>query len=251
MSRKILTSFFLIVFCLVVLVPPSFAMSYTVKSGDTLFKIGQKFGISHLQIKKTNNLRSDTIKPGMRLEIPVANTYTVKRGDSLYLLSKKFGTTVANLKALNGLKTDKIIIGQKIRIPSQNVKLTTARGSSLNNISQADIQLLAKLVYGEARGESFTGQVAVASVVLNRVDSNEFPSTIKNVIFQPQAFTAVSDGQFNLTPNATAYQAVKEALQGYDPSEGALYYWNPEKATNKWIWSRPIHKKIGKHVFAY
>lgn len=113
-----------------------------------------------------------------------------------------------------------------------------------------EIEMMAKLVYGEARGEPLEGQVAVASVVLNRLKSDKFPNTVRGVIFQPQAFTAVSDGQYYLTPNKTAYRAVYLAIQGWDPSGGALYYFNPDTATSKWIWSRPQIKKIGKHIFA-
>jgi N-acetylmuramoyl-L-alanine amidase len=118
-----------------------------------------------------------------------------------------------------------------------------------NGFSQNDIKLLANAVYGEARGEPFIGQVAVAAVILNRVQSASFPHTISGVIFEPGAFTAVSDGQIWLTPNQTAKRAVLDAINGWDPSGHALYYFNPDTATSKWIWSRPQIKKIGKHIF--
>ena len=120
-------------------------------------------------------------------------------------------------------------------------------GSSGNNSS--DLNLLTRLVYGEARGESYTGQVAVAAVVLNRVKSSSFPNTISGVIYQSGAFDAVKDGQINLTPNSTAKKAAQDALNGWDPSYGALYYFNPKTATNKWIWSRPMTVTIGRHRF--
>lgn len=113
-----------------------------------------------------------------------------------------------------------------------------------------EIEMMARLVNGEARGESLEGQVAVAAVVLNRLKSDKFPNTVRGVIFQPSAFTAVSDGQYYLTPNKTAYRAVYLAIRGWDPSGGALYYFNPQTATSKWIWSRPQITKIGKHIFA-
>lgn len=112
-----------------------------------------------------------------------------------------------------------------------------------------DVRLMANAVYGEARGEPYEGQVAVAAVILNRVRSDEFPNTPTGVIFQPGAFTAVADGQIWLTPNETAVRAVKDALSGWDPTDGCLYYFNPETATSKWIWTRPQYKKIGKHIF--
>lgn len=119
-------------------------------------------------------------------------------------------------------------------------------------LSQAELQLLAKAVYSESRGEPFKGQVAVAAVILNRVDSDQFPNSIKEVIYQPKAFTAVSDGQINLTPNDTAYQAAYQALRGDDPSQGALYYYNPQIATSSWMKEKASKSKtvkIGKHVF--
>lgn len=125
---------------------------------------------------------------------------------------------------------------------------TTSRGSL--PLSRADLYDLARVVNGEARGESFEGQVAVAAVVLNRVLSGQFGRTIQEVIFQPWAFTAVNDGQFYLEPNASSVRAVESAIKGWDPTGGALYYWNPVTATSKWIWSRPISLKIGNHVFA-
>ena len=105
-------------------------------------------------------------------------------------------------------------------------------------------------MYAEARGEPYTGQVAIAAVVLNRVKSSSFPNTVSGVIYQKNAFTCVSDGQINLTPNASAYSAAKDALNGWDPTNGCLYYYNPATATSKWIWSLKVELKIGKHSFA-
>ena len=122
--------------------------------------------------------------------------------------------------------------------------------SSYGGYSSSDVYLLAKCIHAEARGEPYVGQVAVAAVILNRVKSPQFPNTISGVIYQPWAFTAVHDGQINLEPNDTAYKAAKDALNGWDPSYGCLYYYNPETATSKWIWSRQTVVTIGKHVFA-
>lgn len=117
--------------------------------------------------------------------------------------------------------------------------------------SQNDIQLMANAVYGEARGEPYIGQVAVAAVILNRVESAPFPNTVAGVIFEPRAFTAVADGQIYLTPNEKAKEAVLDALNGWDPTGEALYYFNPDTATSSWIWTRPQIKKIGKHIFCH
>lgn len=115
----------------------------------------------------------------------------------------------------------------------------------------SDLQLLARAVNGEARGEPYTGQVAVAAVILNRVNHSSFPNTVAGVIYQPGAFTAVSDGQINvpISSDSTVYKACRDAMNGWDPSGGAIYYFNPDTATNSWIWSRPLIVQIGKHRF--
>ncbi|WP_209020970.1 spore cortex-lytic enzyme [Evansella clarkii] len=112
-----------------------------------------------------------------------------------------------------------------------------------------DIRIMAQAVYGEARGEPYVGQVAVAAVILNRIASPTFPNTASGVIFEPRAFTAVADGQIYMEPDETARKAVLDAINGQDPSGNALYYFNPDTATSGWIWTRPQIKKIGKHIF--
>ncbi|MBQ3225489.1 MAG: cell wall hydrolase [Clostridia bacterium] len=116
----------------------------------------------------------------------------------------------------------------------------------------SDLQLLARCVNGEARGEPYEGQVAVAAVVLNRVDHPSFPNTIAGVIYQKGAFTATVDGQINvpIATNSTVYKACQDAMNGWDPSGGALYYYNPARTTNKWIYSREVVTVIGRHYFA-
>ena len=109
---------------------------------------------------------------------------------------------------------------------------------------------LAAAIHGEARGETYIGKVAVGAVILNRVRHPDFPNTIAGVIYQPLAFTAVADGQINLAPDEESIRAARDALNGWDPTYGAIYYYNPAKATSKWIWSRPVHIVIGKHRFA-
>ena len=125
----------------------------------------------------------------------------------------------------------------------------TSSSSSSSSTSSSNLNLLARVVYGEARGEPYSGQVAVAAVVLNRVKSSSFPNTISGVVYQSGAFDAVRDGQINLSPNSTAIKAAQDALNGWDPSYGAIYYFNPSTATNKWIWSRPMTVTIGRHRF--
>ena len=163
--------------------------------------------------------------------------------DGIYgTLTKK---AVRYFQSKNGLSVDGIV----------GPKTAAALGMAWNttddsSVSSSDLYLLAKCVYAEARGESYTGQVAVAAVILNRVESPDFPNTIAGVIYQPWAFTAVNDGQINLEPNQTAYNAARDALNGWDPTYGALYYYNASTATNKWIYSKTTTVTIGNHVFA-
>ena len=157
---------------------------------------------------------------------------------------------VKRFQQKNGLTVDGIA-GTKT-LQAMGIYNSSGNSSSSNSSSStnsSDLNLLSRLVYGEARGEPYTGQVAVAAVVLNRVKHSSFPNTIAGVIYQSGAFDVVSDGQINLTPDATAKKAAQDALNGWDPSNGAIYYFNPSTATNKWIWSRPMTVTIGKHRF--
>jgi N-acetylmuramoyl-L-alanine amidase len=166
------------------------------------------------------------------------NTYWAVRN-----FQNKFGLPVDGVV---GEKTKAMLVkATKYQKPDKSG--TTA--SVPSGFSQSDIQLMANAVYGESRGEPYTGQVAVAAVILNRVQSASFPSTVAGVIYEPGAFTAVADGQINLTPNETAKKAVIDAINGWDPTGEAIYYFNPDTATSSWIWSRPQIKKIGKHIF--
>ena len=129
-------------------------------------------------------------------------------------------------------------------INKENISYAASSGTS-------DIQLMARAINGEARGEPYEGQVAVGAVILNRVKSSQFPNTISGVIYQSGAFTAVADGQINapISEGSTVYKAAQDAMNGWDPTGGCIYYFNPATATNKWIWSRPLVKTIGNHRF--
>lgn len=119
-----------------------------------------------------------------------------------------------------------------------------------HSLNRAELDILAKVIYSEARGESYEGQVAVGAVVMNRIQSGKYGDTIEDVVFQKGAFTAVADGQYNLTPDSTAYLAAQDAVRGWDPTNGSLYYFNPKTATSSWIWTRPQTVQIGNHIFA-
>ncbi|MEG1791865.1 MAG: spore cortex-lytic enzyme [Clostridia bacterium] len=155
-------------------------------------------------------------------------------------------TAVKKFQQKNGLTADGVIGSATARA----LGITLSSSATNSGYSSSDTYLLAKCVYAEARGEPYLGQVAVAAVILNRVKHPDFPNTIAGVIYQPWAFTAVNDGQINLTPNESAKKAARDALNGWDPTNGCIYYYNPSVTTNKWIWSRPILLVIGKHNFA-
>ncbi len=157
-------------------------------------------------------------------------------------------SAVRYFQSKNGLTVDGI--AGKNTLAAMGIYSSSSSGQAGSGSTNSnDLNLLTRLVYGEARGEPYSGQVAVAAVVLNRVKSSSFPNSVAGVIYQSGAFTAVSDGQINMTPNSTAKKAAQDALNGWDPSYGAIYYFNPNTATNKWIWSRPLTVTIGKHRF--
>lgn len=159
-------------------------------------------------------------------------------------MQKAYGLTVdgiagsGTLSAL-GISSDK----------GNNGKGENASGGH-GGYSEADVYLLARTIHAEARGEPYEGKVAVGAVILNRVKSKEFPNTISGVVYEPWAFTAVNDGQINLEPNAECIQAAKDAINGWDPSYGCLFYYNPVKATSKWIFTTKTVTTIGSHVFS-
>lgn len=160
-----------------------------------------------------------------------------------------YGTQTVNavkyFQRKNGLAVDGI--AGPATLKAMGIYSSSSSTSSSSNTS--NVNLLARLIYGEARGEPYTGQVAVGAVVMNRVKSSSFPNSISGVIYQSGAFDAVRDGQINLAPDSNAKKAAQDAINGWDPSYGAIYYFNPSTATNKWIWSRPMTVTIGRHRF--
>lgn len=183
------------------------------------------------------------------------------RGDEVRKIQtklKQWGYTIGNIDGIFGTKTEKGVkqfqrnngitadgIAGETTLSKMGISTNSASGSS-----ETDARLLARIINAEARGEPYTGQVAVGAVVLNRVKHSSFPNTIAGVIYQPGAFTALDDGQWNASMYETPYKAAKDALNGWDPTGGAIYYYNPAKTTNTWIYSRPVVCTIGKHKFA-
>ncbi len=174
--------------------------------------------------------------------------YHVGVGDTLFDLARSLNTSIGVIMALNEMEDGIIRVGQKIKLPIHNL---TPRQALARTVNQEDIDLLARAIYGEARGEPFIGQVAVGAVIINRVLSSYFPDSFYRVIHQKNQFSAVADGQFYLSPNNTAYRAAREALRGTDPTMGSMYYYNPKTAKNQWWFStRRMMVTIGDHVFA-
>jgi len=195
----------------------------------------------------------------------MAATHMVQPGDTLWGISRLYGVNMDDLRAANNLTADVIYPGQELVItlaedePQEIVPTATLPSveggfdlpeGSYTPQDLADLELLARLVYAEARGEPYQGQVAVAAVVLNRVGHPQFPDTVAGVVYQPRQFEPVSNGSINMMPNNRAYEAALEAWQGADPTDGALFFWNPHKVSpTSWVWSRPITLQIGNHVF--
>lgn len=155
---------------------------------------------------------------------------------------------VKNFQKKNGLTADGIVGPKTAAALGMNLTSSSSLSGSSSS-SSGDLYLLARLVHGEARGEPYKGKVAVAAVVLNRVKSSSFPNTIAGVIYQRGAFDAVSDGQINMQPDNESIRAARDAMNGWDPSNGCLYYYNPKTATSRWMLSRPVLLHIGQHAF--
>ncbi|HAN86537.1 MAG: LysM peptidoglycan-binding domain-containing protein [Bacillota bacterium] len=268
-SKYILTVALLAALILVASAAGAAATAYRVAQGDSLFLIARRYGVTVGAIRTANGLVSDMIYPGQILTIPnqassnppnwqSGATYTIRSGDSLFLVAQRYGVTVSSLKAANGLQSDWIYPGQVLTIPSKgSVPPNSGGGGGLPSggaWNQSDVRLLAQLVTAEAGGEPYEGQVAVAATVLNRVNSHLYPNTISGVVFQVidgryYQFSPVLDGRIHNTPSSTALDATTRALNGWDPSYGALGFYNPSKTSNYWVRSRTITRVIGDHVF--
>lgn len=172
--------------------------------------------------------------------------HTVQRGESLYIIAKHYNTTVDSLRRTNNLKTDMLLVAQRLVIPGGQTSTTTTTRAML---STNERELLARIVHSEAMGEPFSGMVAVAAVVFNRVASSQFPNSVSSVIYQPYQFEPVLNGWVNKVAGSDAYRAVDAALGGQDPSFGAVFFYNPVKAPHRWLGSKPVTIRIGNHVF--
>ncbi len=166
-------------------------------------------------------------------------------GDVDGIYGSKTFNAVKKFQKKNNLKVDGIVGDETLKA----LGINSSKNSSQSSGNNSDLNLLSRLVYGEARGEPYQGMVAVAATVLNRVSDSRFPNSISGVIYQSGAYTCVADGQINLTPNEQSKKAAQDAINGWDPTYGCIYYFNPSTATSKWIWSRPQVLTIGRHIF--
>ena len=189
-----------------------------------------------------------TLLTGLLISGAGANwTYTVKRGDTLYSIARRVGVTVGTLRSWNGLWTDYLRVGQRLTIPTQQTASPARAGGSRAGV---DRYMLARLIHAEAEAEPYIGKVAVGAVVLNRIENPKFPNTLAGVMYQPLAFESVANGRVYTNPNRDSIRAAGDAINGWDPTGGCLFFFNPAKTSNRFIWSRRIITRIGKHVFS-
>jgi N-acetylmuramoyl-L-alanine amidase len=256
MRRRKKISFAVPVAMLLVLalaLPAAAAGTYYVRPGDSLFFIAQRFGTTVQALQQANGIYSNIIYPGEPLYIPTGTSkvHNVQRGESLWLIANAYGTTVPALQEANGFWDTEIYAGEQLVIPTGTSPRTTAAATNTVQASPQEVDLLARMIHAEAEAEPYTGKVAVGAVILNRVRDPRFPNTISGVLFAPWEFEPVMNNRFwQVTPSADSYKAARDALAGWDPTGGALYFYNPVKSTSPWIFTRTVINQIGQHLFA-
>ncbi|NLW48406.1 MAG: LysM peptidoglycan-binding domain-containing protein [Firmicutes bacterium] len=235
--------------------------TYTVRPGDSLVMIAKRYQVSISALQETNKISASYVTTGQTLKIPLSKggaanpssiTYIVKNGEPLYLIAKRHRVSVIALLETNHLSNVSAVWpGQRLLIPKSIPD--SGNPAPKFNLSKSDLDLLARLVSAESTGEPFQGQVAVAATVLNRLEDSRYPNTIPGVVYQVESgryqYSPVLDGRINQPASPSAYQAVEQAIQGTDPSNGANGFYNPTKTTNLWVRSQPVTATIGNHVF--
>ena len=217
---------------IIILIVITFGIGLLKMQGNSVVEALSKYGSQGQEVRQIQ----EKLKRWGYYNGSVDGIYGTKTLNAVKAFQRKNGLTVDGIAGTNTLNA---------------MGITNTSNSSKTSSNSNNVNLLSHLIYGEARGESYIGQVAVGAVIMNRVKSSSFPNTIAGVIYQKGAFTAVSDGQINvpITQGSTVLKAAQDALNGWDPTGGAIYYFNPNTATSKWIWSRQIIKTIGKHHF--
>lgn len=250
------------------------ALQYTVQPGDSLWRLSARYDTSISEIQGYNSLPRTTIYIDETLDIPYEGpVHVVSDGETLYRIAGWYGVTVEEIQRVNRHHTHLIYPGQRLAIPvnrgdatagtngstsaatngSDTAYTATSHGQGAVNgtVSSSELDLLARLVHSESEGEVYEGKVAVAAVVLNRMESHQFPSTASGVIYDSGQFEPVMNGTIYQPADASAHRAVQDALSGWDPSWGALYFFNPAKTSNVFMWSRPVIRVIGNHRFTH
>ena len=235
----------------------AFAADYTVLKDDSLYKLSELFQTTVSTLKSENHLASDMIYPGQILSVS-AGLHTVKSGDTLYLIAKKYGIPLASLRQANNKWDDLLMPGTSLVLPGVNLSgETTASSGTYDTVipyTKEEVNLLARLIAAEAAGEPYDAMAAVGAVVVNRVKSPDWPSTITEVINHVAGgyyqFTPVKNGYINNPPTDASLRAAWAALYGSDPSHGAMFYFD-DSSTNQWLWSKTTAAKIGSMVFVY
>lgn len=227
------------------------AAVYTVQSGDSLYKIGNLYRTTSSAIMRDNNLSSDRISPGLVLNVP-GDTYTVKSGDTLSLIANKNGILLYSLRRANNKWDNMIYPGQKLYLPG--VVAAPKSDAAVIPYTSSDLDLLARLIRAEAENQPYNAKVAVGAVVVNRVQSSEWPNTLRNVIYHRPGgyyqFTPVLNGTINKPATNTDLKAAYDALHGIDPTNGAMFYFD-DSTTNQWLWSKTLAARIDRMVFMY
>lgn len=226
----------------------AFAADYNVVSGDSLYKISQLFNTPITTIKQDNYLTTDSIYPGQVLYV-VAKVHTVRNGDSLYLIAKQYGIPLTSLRKANNKWNDSLQPGEQLIIPAVE---PTSKTSTVIPYTDSDLDLLARLIEAEAGGELYEAKVAVGGVVVNRVQSSEWPNTITTVINHVTGgyyqFTPVKNGTIQKPASSDSIRAAWAALYGSDPSKEALFYFD-DSSTNQWLWAKTKTAYIDNLVF--
>jgi LysM repeat protein len=244
----------------------SYSATHTVSPGESLYAISRDYGITLNSLMEANGIQSSLIYPGQQLYVPETSSgsgtsYIVKAGDTLYGIGLQFGVDYTKIMSANGLYDSIIYPGMTLTIPAVTSASTAdlrssnvSRGGYFQRPSLEDASLLARLITAEAGGEPYEGMVAVGAVVLNRVASSDFPNSIQDVIYQygdgTYQFEPVQNGRINLPASSDCINAAMDALNGWDPTNGALYFF-ANYVKSSWLWSRPLSTIIGNHVFTY